>query len=39
VKGPDKQIQSDFSKKQLIAVYLSHLPVISYKNFGLSKIF
>jgi hypothetical protein len=37
VKCPDKQIQSGCSKKKLIAVYLSHLPVISYKNFVLRK--
>jgi hypothetical protein len=39
VKGPDKQIQSGCSKKKLIAVYFSHLPVVSYKSFGLHQNF
>jgi hypothetical protein len=39
VKGPDKQIQSGCSKKKFFAVYFSHLPVVSYKSFGLRKKF
>jgi hypothetical protein len=37
VKGPDKQIQSGCSKKKFFAIYFSHLPVVSYKSFGLRK--